>query len=286
MTSKEAEEAVSELLSATLGMSCAAYHNFQSGKTMVSSFLKDESLFREAKPQILRGLRRIRESGLDIIRPRLTCRKVREEDWAESWKRHFKPIQVGRSLLIKPSWSRLRAKCDQVVVTLDPGLSFGTGQHPTTAFCLQELVRFQPERRKGGFLDAGTGSGILAIAAAKLGFSPVDAFDYDRAALRIARANARINGVSRKIRFSQQDATKFSSGRKYALICVNLSADVLKRSPGRLARNLEENGCLVLAGILKEEFAFIKREAAKAGLRLRRRRNEKEWSSGTFVKSM
>ena len=97
--------------------------------------------------------------------------KVKREDWAESWKRHFHPIEIGKTLLVKPSWSKKRPAKNQAVVILDPGLSFGTGQHPTTSFCLHQIAR----GRKNGtprpsFLDIGTGSGILAIAAAKLGY--------------------------------------------------------------------------------------------------------------------
>src|SRR5208337_4372949 len=124
--------------------------------------------------------------------------KVKREDWAESWKKHFKPLEIifrrdefhespkkenqfklgtrpsersAKSLLVKPSWSKKRPRKNQAVVILDPGLSFGTGQHPTTAFCLRELVRCGKIETRRSFLDIGTGSGILAIAARKLGFS-------------------------------------------------------------------------------------------------------------------
>ena len=142
---------------------------------------------------------------------------MRREDWAESWKRHFKPIEIGDALLVKPSWSKRRPRKNQAVVILDPGLSFGTGQHPTTAFCLREIVRLKLAKERGrlarefktrhhadepsalqSFLDIGTGSGILAIAAAKLGYQPVHAFDFDAEAVRIARANARANRVQAK----------------------------------------------------------------------------------------
>ena len=123
---------------------------------------------------------------------------IRHEDWAESWKRHFKPIEIGRRLLIKPSWSRRRPKPHQQVVVLDPGLSFGTGQHPTTAFCLAEVARLVKNAPARSFLDIGTGSGILAIAAARLNYQPIWAFDFDPEAVRMARANAQTNQVEKK----------------------------------------------------------------------------------------
>src|ERR1051326_5520108 len=197
VTSPEAEDAVNELLSSTLGESGTAYHDFENRRTTVSVFLADRTAFERSKGEILHGLARIHGCGLTKKRPKVTCEKVRREDWAESWKRHFKPLQIGRKLLIKPSWSQHKALAGQAVIILDPGLSFGTGHHPTTSFCLKELARFAgkgKEHPKGwtpnrAFLDAGTGSGILAIAAAKLGFSTVEAFDFDSEALAVARRN-------------------------------------------------------------------------------------------------
>src|ERR1019366_8464695 len=159
--------------------------------------------------------------GLDIGPGRISLLGVSREDWAESWKLHFKPLLIGSALLLKPSWSRRRPGKGQAVVVLDPGLSFGTGRHPTTAFCLRQLVARRRSGESQSCLDIGTGSGILAIAAAKLGYAPVDAFDFDPEAVRIARANARRNGVAARIRFQRRDLTKLPrrSARQYSLIC-------------------------------------------------------------------
>ena len=131
-----------------------------------------------------------RPTGLTCPTGRLRIRKL-DPDWKESWKRHFKPMEIGDALLIKPSWSKKRARKSQKVIVLDPGLSFGTGQHATTSFCLDEIVRLKRSasspRRLQSFLDIGTGSGILAIAAAKMGYAPIYAIDYDSDAVRIAR---------------------------------------------------------------------------------------------------
>ena len=172
-----------------------AYHDFETGKTTVSIFLKDRAEFSRRKAELVQGLNRIRDCGLTLSALRLTCRKIRQEDWAESWKHHFKPIQIGRRLLIRPTWSRRRARKGEALVELDPGLSFGTGQHPTTLFCLRQLVARRLRGKAQSFLDLGTGSGILAIAAAKLGYAPIDAVDIDAEAIRIARTNACANRV-------------------------------------------------------------------------------------------
>jgi ribosomal protein L11 methyltransferase len=207
------------------------------------------------------------------------------EDWAESWKRHFKPLAIGDVLLIKPSWSRRRPRPGQAVVVLDPGLSFGTGQHPTTAFCLAQLAAGHESGRKLSFLDVGTGSGILAIAAAKLGFAPVHALDNDPAAVRIAKENARLNGVAAAVQIRRADLTRLprQSPRRYDLICANLLAELLVSQAPRILARLSPGGRLVLAGILAAEFGAVRSAYERAGLRLIATQTDKEWQSAVFA---
>jgi len=133
-------------------------------------------------------------------------------------------------------------------------------------------------------LDIGTGSGILAIAAAKLGYAPVDAFDFDPESVRIARENARKNGVLRKINITRRDVTKLPlrSEKKYSLICANLISTLLIAERTRILARLKPDGVLVLAGILNSEFDLVQRDYERAGLRLIASKVEKEWRSGAF----
>ncbi len=284
-TVPEAEEAVTELLSSAFGQPVTSYTNINTGDTQVTIFFGKKPDWRAANRARLRaGLDRISTCGLRLGRATISLREVRREDWAESWKRHFKPIEISSSLLIKPTWSKRRPQPGQSVVLLDPGLSFGTGQHPTTAFCLRQLVA----RRRSGlgqsFLDIGTGSGILAIAAARLGYAPVKAFDFDLDAVRTARANACQNGVANRIEIFQLDAAKLARQRdqKYSVVCANLISNLLVAERSGIAALLQHGGLLVLAGILKGEFAAVRRAYEAAGLRLVTARTEKEWRSGSF----
>jgi len=235
-----------------------------------------------------RALGQIKSYGLNTGTGRISIKRMRREDWAESWKRHFRPIEIGSALLIKPSWSRRAPRKGQAAIVLDPGLSFGTGQHPTTGFCLQQLVanheRLKSRTAQGSFLDIGTGSGILAIAAAKLGYAPVAAFDFDVDAVRIARENARKNAVSRKVNIRHKDMTQMPrrSREKYDLICANLISTVLVAERRRIVSRLKPGGVLVLAGILRGEFASVRGAYETCGLRLVASRMEKEWRSGAF----
>lgn len=215
--------------------------------------------------------------------PRFSVRKLPPQNWAESWKRHFKPIEIGAKLLIKPSWSRRKAKAGQRVIVLDPGLSFGTGQHPTTRFCIEQVAAFRDERLKQSFLDVGTGSGILAIAAVKLGYVLVRAFDFDPAAVRIARANAARNRVADRVRLACKDVTAENGRRQYDLICANLLADLLLAQRDRLVAWLKPAGRLVVAGILKSQFGDIQGAYQAAGLHLIASDRQKEWQSGAFA---
>jgi len=239
----------------------------------------------ELRATLRTGLKQIRRCGLKISPARVTIRKVRREVWAESWKKHFQPLEIGRTLLIMPSWSRRRPRAGQAVVVLDPGLSFGTGQHPTTAFCLEQIVARRQIGRRQSFLDIGTGSGILAIAAAKLEYRPVQAIDLDPAAVRAARANARRNRVTKQVRVFWLDIIRMPlrSEAKFDVICANLIDDLVVGQSRRLLNRLAPRGALILAGILRTQFARVQRAYAAAGLELIAMRQEKEWKSGAFA---
>jgi len=284
-TTSEAEEAVAELLGDLFSVSASTYTDFESGVTTVAVYCRRRPSELAVKRAMLRdGLARIRRCGLKIGSAQILVQRLRPENWAESWKCHFKPLEIGRVLLIKPSWSRRRPRKGQSVVVLDPGLSFGTGHHSTTAFCLRELARRRRHGQPQAFLDLGTGSGILAIAAAKLGYAPVRAIDFDPAAVQVARANARTNRVSRKTQIMRQDVAKLPlrPPRRYDLICANLISTLLMSERARVVRQLKPGGALILAGILKSEFNLVAGSYTAGGLRLVAGKGEKEWRSGTF----
>jgi ribosomal protein L11 methyltransferase len=290
-TTREAEDAVAEMLGALLNRAAVSYHNLETGVSAVTIYCESKPA-AEVRKTITAGLARINGCGLKVGPGKITIAKVRREDWAESWKRHFKPIEIGDALLIKPSWSKRRPRKNQAVVVLDPGLSFGTGQHPTTAFCLREIAAATPRRQlcdedvaaTKSFLDIGTGSGILAIAAAKLGCKPVHAFDFDANAIQIARVNARRNNVAGIIRFWRGDVAKLPirPAQKFDLICANLISDQLIANRLRIAAQLNRGGTLVLAGILKSEFQTLQAAFEQSGLKPLSSKAEREWRSGSF----
>lgn len=332
-TTPEAEDPVAELLGSLLEQPASSYFHVKTGLSTVSVFAEQKPA-EAVRRKISAGLKRIKNCGLKTGPGRITVAKVRRKDWAESWKRHFKPIEIkvnhrrdepseslssqkklgtrdhdsrsehpgwgnklvaglgsqtrpserNKSLLIKPGWSKRKPRKGQIIVVLDPGLGFGTGQHPTTAFCLRELAQGGTSEARRSFFDIGTGSGILAIAAAKLGYSPVRAIDFDPEAVRIARANARANDVHKKLRIVRGDVAKLPihAAKRYDLVCANLISRLLVAERRRIVAHLKRGGTLVLAGILKPEFPGVQRAFAELGLKLADAQSENEWRSGLF----
>ena len=287
----EAEEPVVALVERVCGAAPAVYLNSETGETRVSVYTEaTDAVLGEQQRELAAGLAALRAAGVDpgAGDESMAVRSVRREDWAESWKKHFKPLAIGRALLIRPSWSQRRAHAGGAEVVLDPGLSFGTGQHATTSFCLRQLVKHRP---RGGaaraFLDIGTGSGILAISAAKLGYAPVEAFDFDPEAVRVARDNARQNRVAEAVRISQRDLTKVprASRTRYDVVCANLIFDLLIAERERVVNRLKPEGVLVLAGILATQFPRVVEAYAQVGMQLVATKVEKEWQSGSFVRA-
>jgi ribosomal protein L11 methyltransferase len=283
-TSLEAEDAVSELLGSLLGTAAAAYFNLETGVSIVSVFRDQKFDSTQIRADVTAGLKRIEACGLAPGSGRIEIAKVKREDWAESWKRHFHPLEIGQSLLVKPSWSNQRPRKNQALVILDPGLSFGTGQHPTTSFCLGEIARCHENGTARSFLDIGTGSGILAIAAAKLGYQPVEAFDFDSESVRVAKANVRKNRVEHRVKLTRGDVTKLplKPARQFDLVCANLISTLLIAEKRRIAGRVRRGGTLVLAGILAAEFAEVERAFAGLKFKLLANRVENEWCSGAF----
>jgi ribosomal protein L11 methyltransferase len=205
----------------------------------------------------------------------LAVRRLQQTDWENAWKRYFFVRHVGTRLVIVPSWRRYDPKPDEVVLDLDPGMAFGTGVHPTTRLC---LVLLEKHLRAGTrVLDLGTGSGILAIAAAKLGAAQVDAVDLETTAVRVATENVARNGVASVVRVYQGDAARALDAVRYDLVLANINLRVIQPLLPILAPRLAELGCAILSGVLREHEPILRHALDETGLRLRQRRREGDW---------
>jgi ribosomal protein L11 methyltransferase len=214
----------------------------------------------------------------------LQVRPVHEEDWAAAWKQHFPVLRVGRRLIIRPTWRRHRAAAADVVLALDPGMAFGTGLHPTTRLCLAGVERWADSGLVTGAraLDVGCGSGILAIAAAKLGAASVLAVDTDVIAIDATLANARRNRVARII--SARRGSLPAEGGPFDLVMANLIASLLVTLAAELAAAVRSGsgrsgsgGRLLASGIFIDREPEVRRAFAAAGLHVVGRESEGEW---------
>ena len=229
------------------------------------------------------SIEELRESlvplGDDIVEP-LTVNTVQEKDWADAWKEHFHVTRVGEHIVLKPSWREYEPGAGDIVVELDPGRAFGTGQHETTSMCLIELER-QLEAG-ASILDVGCGSGILSVTAALLGAGSIDAVDIDAAAVRATGENAATNRVSDSVRTmhgSLGKAWPFAQppeGR-YDLVLANLSARIVRELAGDLLAALNENGAALVSGIVADQEESCVEALLQAGARALERRADGDW---------
>jgi ribosomal protein L11 methyltransferase len=200
---------------------------------------------------------------------------VEESDWAESWKEHFHVLHLGKRLVVKPSWRKHHRTGDEVVIDLDPGMAFGTGLHPTTRLCLRALEERSERGPLGRALDVGCGSGILAIAAVKLGATRVLGVDIDPIAIEATEANARHNRVNKRIR-AREGSVPTDDG-PFDLVLANLIAGILVELAPHLADEVAEGGTLIASGIFIDREADVRAALESAGLRIVKAWHESDW---------
>lgn len=200
--------------------------------------------------------------------------KVDEEDWATAWKKYYFPTKVGERLVVCPSWESYEPQAGEVVLTMDPGMAFGTGTHDTTRLCMQLLEKYVLPGVK--LLDVGTGSGILAVSALLLGADCAVGVDIDEVAVRVAKENAAANGVADRVEFLAGDLADKVSGR-FGVVTANIVADVILRLIPDLGRFLAPGGVFIASGIIDAREADVAGALTAAGYRLADRCESSGW---------
>lgn len=286
----EAVEAVSEILSRFAPGGTAVEPGFDlvdqglgaridpSRPAIVRAYLPvaDELAARAPIAKATEALGHLQAFGLRPI-GELRSRFVHDEDWASAWKAHFPVLRIGRRLVIRPSWRRHRRQPGDVVIALDPGMAFGTGLHPTTRLCLLGLEELADAGtlHDARVLDVGCGSGILAIAAIKLGSAEAVGLDTDPIAIGSTAANARRNRVIRSVRV--REGTLPSGDAAFDLVLANLIAGLLVPMAASLRDELRPGGTLVASGVFRDREQDVRGAFEGAGLAIVERGIEGDW---------
>ncbi len=206
--------------------------------------------------------------------------KVIEEDWHDKWKEYFKPLKIGRRIVVKPTWEQYVPQLDEIVIEIDPGRAFGVGSHPSTRLVLERLEELEHEEflDSASVLDVGTGSGILAICAAKLGAKNVIAIDNDPDAVETARANVSLNHVQGRVWASTTPVWKVEG--PFDIVLANMERDTLLLLSKDISKQVARKGRLVLSGILDSQTASVCEAYCSLGMKMvckRPDRKDSQW---------
>ena len=219
--------------------------------------------------------------GVNLIRAiqpmgELEIKKLDDADWESAWKSHFTLLKIGNRLVIKPSWIDYRAQQDEVVIELDPGMAFGTGYHPTTRMCLEALEGLVQTGMD--VLDLGTGSGILAIAAARLGAASILTLDVDPVAITAARKNFRASGLGKVVQLARGTLPhRLAPDGRFDLAMANISAKVICAEAPRLWGSLKPGGLLIASGFIRDQQGEVEETLAHLGFSPSRTYNIDDW---------
>lgn len=213
-----------------------------------------------------------------VAKPTFTSEIICDPDWGEQWKKYFKPIRVSNNIIIKPTWERYTPSSRDIVIEIDPGMAFGTGQHASTRTCIEaieDILMNDRSVKEWKVLDVGCGTGILGITAAKLGAQDVVCLDIDKKATEIAGENAAINNVENTVRVLHKSVAAFDKPRN--LIIANLTANLLSTFREHLTELLLPEGYMIISGIIEQSAKAVKKDFSVSTLKLHRTLKEKEW---------
>jgi ribosomal protein L11 methyltransferase len=235
-----------------------------SDEVKVTGYYPADARLNDALADIGARLARLRSAELPFDMGSLDMRvqSIDEEDWAESWKRQYTPFRLGAHMVVRPSWTRFDAREGDKIIEIDPGMAFGTGTHETTAMCVELVEAYlRPGAR---VIDVGTGTGILAIAAALNGASDVLAIDIDPVAVRVAARNVAINGFETVIRVAEGDLLD-AAGEAADAVVMNIIADVIIAMAKSVRAHIKPGGAFICSGIARERKGEVIRALEDAG---------------------
>ena len=258
-------------------------------ESCIKVYLADNDQGRELLRKIYKFVEEIKEDNMniDLGSLRTEIKILNDEDWANNWKQYFKPFVVGDKIVIKPSWEDYREPAeDKIILEIDPGMSFGTGQHHTTRLCIEQIIKHIHKDME--VLDMGCGSGILSIAALLLGAKSCTGVDIDENAVRIAKENAELNNIyADKFTVYCGDVTEDNALRekigynKYDMIAVNIIAQIIMGMSETFLKFLKKGGLVIASGIIEKYLPDVMDNFESLGFKILEVNHSEEWVSIT-----
>ena len=243
---------------------------------LIKTYIPEERNVLELIETVKARIALLPSFGLDIGEGSVSLSNVNESDWANEWKKYYKPTKVGKKIVVKPSWEEYEKQEGDLIIELDPGMAFGTGTHETTSMCIRELENYVDETKT--VFDIGCGSGILAIAAAQLGAKEVVAGDLDEVAVKVSKENCEINNVSDKVVVKHGSLFEVVDS-KADVIVANIIADIIKILAKDVSKFLKDDGVFISSGIIRAKIDEVCQALEENGFEIVKVERLGEWSA-------
>ena len=241
---------------------------------VVKGYFSEDDNVEEIVTYIEQKVNEIKELGINVGEGKVESEVKQEKDWADTWKQYYKPVLVGERIVVKPIWEEYEPKNDELVVELDPGMAFGTGTHETTRMCIQALERYVSE--DATVFDVGCGSGILAIAAAKLGAKLSVGVDLDPVAVESSKENVKYNNLN-NIEILEGNLVEVIDG-KADVVVANILAEIICILTDDVKRVLKDNGIFITSGIIHDRVDMVCEKLEATGFEVIEKNRDGEWN--------
>ena len=252
------------------------FNKRNSDGVLIKTYISEERNVMELVEIIKQKVSALAGFGIDIGEGSVSLGQVNEEDWANEWKKYYKPTKIGEKLVVKPTWEDYEVQSGDLVIELDPGMAFGTGTHETTTMCMRELEKYVTEDSK--VFDIGCGSGILAIAAAKLGAKDVIAVDLDEVAVKVAAENVAHNHVQDSVQVLHGNLIDVVSD-KADVVVANIIADIIKILAKDVHSCMKEDAVFISSGIIHAKVNEVKESLIENGFEIIEVKTLGEWNA-------
>jgi ribosomal protein L11 methyltransferase len=249
---------------------------------ILKAYLPVTSFLGETVEEIKEAINSLMRYDIDIGKNKVTISEVNEEEWATAWKKYYKPVKISERITITPTWEEYEpVNTDEIIIELDPGMAFGTGTHPTTVMCIQAIEKAINENDT--VIDVGTGSGVLSVAAAKLGASQVSAYDLDEVAVKSAILNTKLNKVHENVTVEQNNLLDGIEG-PVDMVVANILAEVIVRFVDDAANVLKSGGVFITSGIIQGKKNEVKSCLLENGFDINETIQMEDWIAFIAVK--